>query len=269
MFYKKIACGFSLVVALFFQGVLGQTNQKETTIILWDIHDVMLQRDVKKIFSILWHDKDTWRALTHTNGRLFGGSIKLLWKYITDEASTEQFIQLAQKENNQHFVQFLKTICNAQQPIKGTVSIIKELCANGYTHHIGSNIGKTIFDELINPNIHPQFAELFACFELEKSHVISCDEHGTIIRKPRVEYFQDYLKKNNVDLSKTRVIFIDDRKENVKAAREVGLHGIHFKNPKKLRKALRKLGLKLSSKKQPSSKKVPADEMLLYEGRRI
>ncbi len=270
MFYKKIACGFSLIVALSFQNISALTDQKKQgTIILWDIHDVILERDVEKIFSILWHDKNTWKTVSHTNSRFFGGSIKLLWKFITNQAASEQFVQLAKKENNQPFIEFLKAICNAQKPIEETVAIIKELCANGYTHHIGSNIGKTVFDDLINPNLYPQFADLFACFDLEKSHVISCAENGSIIRKPRIQYFQEYLKKNNINLNTTRVIFIDDRTENIVTAKKIGLHGIHFKNPKQLRTDLRELGLELSPQ-QPESEKVPStDEMLLHEGRRI
>lgn len=255
MLHKKFACAFSFVVALFFQDVFTQAIQKkqENVIILWDIHDVMLTRDAKKIFSILWHDQNTWKTLRYTKGRFFGSSMKLLWKYFTSEASTEQFIHLAKKEKNEYFIEFLTNICNAQKPIEGTVAIIKELCENGYTHHIGSNIGKTVFDDLINPNRYPQFAELFACFDLDKSHVVTHND-GNLVRKPRVEYFQEYIKKNTINLNTTRVIFVDDRKENIDAAQKVGLTAIHFKNPEQLRTDLRKLGIELSAKPTAQTK---------------
>ena len=40
-----------------------------------------------------------------------------------------------------------------------------------------------------------------------------------------------------------RAVFIDDKRENVDAARALGLHGIHFTTPTVLRPALRALGL--------------------------
>ena len=193
--------------------------------------------------------------------------MKLLWQHIIDEASTEEFIHLARQENNEHLVTFITNICNAQRPIEGTVTIIKELCANGYTHHIGSNIGQTVFEQLSNPDAHPQFAELFACFELDKSHVVT-HNNGTIIRKPDIRYYQGYLKKNNIDLNKTRVIFIDDRRENIKAARKAGLHAIHFKNPAQLRKDLRALGLDLNPPIE-EAKTISFEELLVHECRRI
>jgi 2-haloacid dehalogenase len=38
-------------------------------------------------------------------------------------------------------------------------------------------------------------------------------------------------------------VFIDDKLENVDAARRLGLHGIHFTEPGAARMALRALGL--------------------------
>lgn len=40
-----------------------------------------------------------------------------------------------------------------------------------------------------------------------------------------------------------RAVFIDDKPENVEAARRLGMHGIHFTDPQALPSALRALGL--------------------------
>ena len=40
-----------------------------------------------------------------------------------------------------------------------------------------------------------------------------------------------------------RAVFIDDKLENVEAARRLGMHGIHFTDPQALPSALRALGL--------------------------
>ena len=44
-------------------------------------------------------------------------------------------------------------------------------------------------------------------------------------------------------LNAERTVFIDDKIENVDAARALGFHGIHFTDPALLRPALRALGL--------------------------
>ena len=46
-------------------------------------------------------------------------------------------------------------------------------------------------------------------------------------------------------ITATRAVFIDDKLENVEAAQQLGLHGIHFVAPKTVRLALRALGLPL------------------------
>ncbi|MCS5545846.1 MAG: HAD-IA family hydrolase [SAR324 cluster bacterium] len=51
------------------------------------------------------------------------------------------------------------------------------------------------------------------------------------------------LLLNNYDLTPQNTVFIDDKYANVDAARALGIHGIHFQNPAKLRIDLEKLKL--------------------------
>lgn len=53
-------------------------------------------------------------------------------------------------------------------------------------------------------------------------------------------FFERYLNKNNIDLEKTPVIFVDDKWDNVRVARSMGFDAILFKNPQQLRIELRK-----------------------------
>lgn len=60
-------------------------------------------------------------------------------------------------------------------------------------------------------------------------------------RKPFADIYQLALERYSLKASET--VFIDDNKRNVKAAEELGIHGIHFQNPTQLKRKLIKLGV--------------------------
>jgi len=64
------------------------------------------------------------------------------------------------------------------------------------------------------------------------------------MRKPFPEIYQYTLEKYNIIPSKA--VFIDDNLKNIEAARDLGIHGIHFQNPNQLRAHLLQLGVKMS-----------------------
>jgi 2-haloacid dehalogenase len=104
-----------------------------------------------------------------------------------------------------------------------------ELSKLGYTHHLGSNIGKTVFDDCRKkfPTIFGLFKEFTIPFETEAF---------TIIKKPHPDFFHAHTVKYN--LQPEQIIFIDDKLANVQAAQAIGMHAIHFKNARQLRKEL-------------------------------
>lgn len=59
-------------------------------------------------------------------------------------------------------------------------------------------------------------------------------------RKPEKEIYQEIFKY--VDFEPTEVLFIDDKKENVQGAREVGLNARHYTNSDKIISQLEKIG---------------------------
>ena len=73
------------------------------------------------------------------------------------------------------------------------------------------------------------------------------DFDGTVVSgierlvKPDPAIYRLLMQRHAVEAS--RAVFIDDRLENVEAARKLGLHAIHFVDAKALRPALRGLGL--------------------------
>ncbi|XP_061357420.1 flavin mononucleotide hydrolase 1, chloroplatic isoform X2 [Gastrolobium bilobum] len=67
--------------------------------------------------------------------------------------------------------------------------------------------------------------------------------HGK--RKPDTEYYMEVLSHLKVDPA--NCIFVDDRQENVEAAIEVGIRGVHFKNVNVLCEELSLMGIDIST----------------------
>ena len=61
------------------------------------------------------------------------------------------------------------------------------------------------------------------------------------VLKPNPRIYEITLKKLN--LLAEACVFVDDKLANIEAAKELGMYGIHFKNPEQLREDLTKLGL--------------------------
>jgi len=61
--------------------------------------------------------------------------------------------------------------------------------------------------------------------------------------KPNLEIYKKLLK--NLGLKAEEVVFVDDKKENIDGANEVGIHGILYKSYDKLIDSLEKLGVEV------------------------
>jgi len=108
--------------------------------------------------------------------------------------------------------------------IQGTVEILEELDGAGVPLFGLTNWSAETFH-----HAEARF-EFLARF---KDIVVSGREQ---IKKPNLEIYARLLERNG--LSATQGLFIDDTVPNVHAANEVGMTGIHFQNPKQLRRDL-------------------------------
>ena len=210
-------------------------------IILWDLHQVVLDRSIT----------DTVKALISSN--MATGISELTWNQLKElislsiqnlvhEKSGEDYIAIAKKWHNTQLTTAIIAVANAQRIMPGMQSIIEELNQLGIEQDVGSNIGRTVFDNLIK---QPRFTHIFGYMNLKRSQVVEYNQTSPI-HKPNPLFFKEYLTKNKLNPDKTRIIFIDDRKANVNAARKLGLIGIHFKDANQLRKELRNLGILVS-----------------------
>lgn len=89
-------------------------------------------------------------------------------------------------------------------------------------------------------DVHYQFHKKEGIYKNFIKTYASCN---TGIKKPNKKCFQLILKEQHLVPSET--VFIDDYKENVIAAKSLGINGIIFKNNKQLVRDLRTLGVKI------------------------
>jgi len=209
----------------------------KTHIFLWDLHEVILERNMRSWARICLTFDRKWELIKHLNKKsiiIFLTCILDRLKIIKKQMVSEELVQAAQTTGNDALVQLIIEVCSAYTPIQDTVQLIQELSALGYTHHLGSNIGKTVFDNCVT-----KFPAIFTIF---KGHSIPFDPlKAKMIKKPHPDFFTTHIRKYN--LNPAHVIFIDDKLINVQAAQSVGIHGIHFQNTAQLRDQLIKYNI--------------------------
>jgi HAD superfamily hydrolase (TIGR01509 family) len=115
-----------------------------------------------------------------------------------------------------------------QEEVEPTVELIKELKAKGYKLYVLSNMSKEYIEYL----------RKLPVFEYFDYQAVSCEQH---LGKPDHKFYEYLLSHCNLVPSET--IFIDDRKDNVEVAAELGIVPFHFdrRNPEKACAELRKV----------------------------
>jgi FMN phosphatase YigB (HAD superfamily) len=207
-----------------------------THIFLWDLHDVILEKSMWNWFVCCIRFNRKTEIIRHLDMKtvkicfiFLGEKLKLTKKQMV----SEELIKAAERSNNDALIELIMNVCTSYSPIKKTVAIMHELTHLGYTHHLGSNIGKTVFDDCTE-----KFPTIFNLF---KEVTIPFEYSAQMIKKPNPDFFHAHTKKHN--LKPEQCIFIDDKLINVHAAQSVGMHAIHFKNARQLRKELYKLNI--------------------------
>ncbi|MDF2612885.1 MAG: superfamily hydrolase [Clostridia bacterium] len=113
--------------------------------------------------------------------------------------------------------------------IEGTSELLRELIAKGYHVYLLSNFQEDGFNQVYNK---------FTFLKEVKGKVISYEAK---LLKPEKEIYIHLLEK--YDLIPEETVFIDDLKENVEAAIELGIKGIVFESAKKTREELCSMGV--------------------------
>jgi FMN phosphatase YigB (HAD superfamily) len=205
----------------------------DTHIFLWDLHDVILEKSIWSWFMICMRFNRKKELIKHLDKKTITIAFTFLLerlKLTKKQMVSEELIKAAQQAGNDALIDLTIQACSSYVPIKKTVALMQELSHLGYTHHLGSNIGKTVFDDCTEEfsDIFSQFKEVIIPFE--------SPENRKIIKKPNPDFFLTHVKKHN--LKPQQILFIDDKLTNVQAAQSVGMHAIHFKNARDLRRTL-------------------------------
>lgn len=117
-------------------------------------------------------------------------------------------------------------------PISGTVAILKQLKQKETYNLLAlTNWSNETF---------PVALERFEFLNDFEGIVVSGDENT---RKPHKEIYEITLDRYRITPEKA--VFIDDNIDNVEAANQMGITGIHFKNPDQLHNELNALGIKI------------------------
>ncbi|PLV59343.1 HAD family phosphatase [Thermotoga sp. KOL6] len=108
--------------------------------------------------------------------------------------------------------------------IDENVKVLEELKKRGFFLYVLSNFGRIYFEKI---------RKKYDFFDLFDGIVVSA--HVGYM-KPEREIFEELIKRYNIVPEES--LFVDDMEENVAAARRLGFHAIHLKDPSLLRKEL-------------------------------
>jgi len=201
------------------------------TIIAVDLHGVLFTHNYKKMLKTFWHSKKKLKLFFATlSPALWLDFFKLLKKNAVAE---EYIVRLADTHKRlRPFVPLGIEIANTQKPSQPVIDMLKKLKKNGCTLQLFSNIGDTIFADLLGK--HPDIFTLFENFTIAA-------QENNYRRKPHVQAFEDFLKTHNQE-NKT-VILIDDKRKNIRGAQQNGLIGIFFESAQQVENELKSLGI--------------------------
>lgn len=107
----------------------------------------------------------------------------------------------------------LKRSILTQEEIPATKALIKDLKSAQYKLYVLSNMSLEFIEFLRKRDVYKYF----------DGEVVSCEEH---IIKPDAEIYQRLTSRYGLDVAET--LFIDDRQQNVDAARNEGWQGFKF-----------------------------------------
>lgn len=206
----------------------------KSTVIAVDLHGVLFKPNYKNMFKQFFKNKKKLKLVfALINPRLWIDVVRLMHKRAIVE---EFFIRLGKKYHRlEPFIPLGIKIANQQEPVTDVVKTLNNLKKKGYSIHLFSNIGSIIFEDL-----NKKFPTLFKMFD---SFTMPSHTNG-YLRKPSKKAFEEYLNEHNTDGK--QVIFIDDKKRNVHAAKKHGIISILFRSPRQLKEKLLSIGVGVS-----------------------
>ena len=195
-------------------------------IVIFDLGGVLIDWNPRYLYRKLFDEEEemewflenictsSWNA-EQDAGRPFEEAVRLL---VEEHPDHEQHIRAYQER----WDEMLGGV------IEGTREVLSELRDEQVPLYALTNWSSETF---------PIAQERYPFLEWFEGIVVSGEEG---MRKPDPAIFRHLIDTHEIEADEA--VFIDDKEENVKAARHLGFHGIVFEDPKELRRELASLG---------------------------
>lgn len=203
--------------------------ERKRPIFLWDLHEVVFCKSWKQLLRVVMTCESKKNVFSTLPKKLISLYRKRFLNRTRKNISITDLIYIAQTENNKKLMDFVFNICCAYQPVPRVVGLIESLKQHGFVNHVGSNIARPVFDQF-----KEQYQPVFSLFDY--AHVVDVAAYEKVIQKPDPLFFKSYLDIHRLQASD--VVFIDNKKKNINAAKVLGFQTIHFKRPSQLRREL-------------------------------
>ena len=217
--------------------VKGDASERlRTQVVVFDFGGVIAQADTAQMANFLMKS-------FNINKDELSSALKNMQNFISDGGlEKEYWKQYAFSKKitlpTNWFDQWDTVLKNSITEIPETILIVKALQNNGYQTAMLSDVTQYQAEIVRKIGYYDLFSPVLLSYEIG-------------VKKPNPEAFKILLEKLQKPASS--VIFIDDKIENVEAARNFGIDSIHFTNPGQLKKELTDKGLSLENLDNPLS----------------
>ncbi|MGD0589670.1 MAG: HAD family phosphatase [Bacteroidota bacterium] len=198
---------------------------RQISTVLFDLGNVLAYIN----FSAFWRDLGFLRAEEIVPYR--DGYTSLTLQYETGYISTDDYLNGLRSVFNDKFtiVQLEQAFsCIIQQPVKGVIDIVKHV----------SIIHQTALVSNTNEIHYRLSLTKFEALKILRKHYLS---YQLRVMKPAPGFYDAIIKDQGILPSK--MLFIDDIAENLKAAKNAGMHAVRFENSEQLETDLQNLGI--------------------------
>lgn len=197
----------------------------ENTIIATDIDDVILKRNKTSLFiKVIKHAPAMIKYLKLAKKRN-----KLTGSHSYD---SERIYIDCLKEGDFATARAIRSVAARSKRINKEILLLyQKLHTQGFTFNMATNIGSIFIKD-----IKQKFPHVFNSSFIQDGMTVDFGS-SDIIKKPDLRYFKQLQEIVNPQSDK-HIIFIDDKLENVLAARKAGLIAIQFINAQQLTREL-------------------------------
>jgi hypothetical protein len=201
--------------------------QKANKVMLWDIHNVVAQKEGGAKLSkaaIFFKTAPTWELVRAVVNMSLLKDIFSLPK--SADASGEAYVTIFQRRNFPGLAAAVEQVSNAYKPREGMLELVQKLNDLGVTQRFASNIGPRLL-----ANLNAKFKEKYNNNVLDlikPGKVVSYNgqegDHLATIGKPNPQFYKELNATYPEDLK----VFVDDKLENAQGGVNAQWVGVHF-----------------------------------------